>query len=152
MHPTFGSTLCSLIIVLFMLPGLLYLLDGPIRRTSMVLKLAPANLRAGKAALVKVPGEGREAPDAPENSETSNAIEATANPAVPTARTSAGTHETADAHETPAASAEAGSLEQLRKENEQLRREIEMLKEAQRLCRSALQWMEAHDNKIDQTR
>lgn len=146
------GTLCSLIIVLFVLPGLLYLLDGPIRRTSIGLKLAPAKLRAGKAALVKVPGEGRETPDAPENSETSNAIEATANPAVPTARTSAGTHETADAHETPAASAEAGSLEQLRKENEQLRREIEMLKEAQRLCRSALQWMEAYDNKIDQTR
>lgn len=36
------GTLCSMAIVLFVLPGLLYLFDGLIRRTSMGLKLAPA--------------------------------------------------------------------------------------------------------------
>ena len=36
------GTLCSMIIVLFVLPGLLYLLDGLIRKTSKGLRLAPA--------------------------------------------------------------------------------------------------------------
>lgn len=37
------GTLCSMVIVLFVLPGLLYLLDGLIRATSRGLKLAPAH-------------------------------------------------------------------------------------------------------------
>lgn len=36
------GTLCSIVIVLFVLPGLLYLLDGLIRKTSRGLRLAPA--------------------------------------------------------------------------------------------------------------
>ena len=39
------GTLCSLAIVFFVLPGLLYLLDGLIRRTTLGLKLAPAKQR-----------------------------------------------------------------------------------------------------------
>ena len=39
------GTLCSLAIVFFVLPGLLYLLDGLIRRTTLGLKLAPAKKR-----------------------------------------------------------------------------------------------------------
>ena len=39
------GTLCSLAIVFFVLPGLLYLLDGLIRRTTFGLKLAPAKKR-----------------------------------------------------------------------------------------------------------
>ncbi|MGN0803673.1 MAG: MMPL family transporter, partial [Candidatus Faecivicinus sp.] len=46
------GTLCSLAIVFFVLPGLLYLLDGLIRHTSLGLKLAPAKLRAGTADAV----------------------------------------------------------------------------------------------------
>ena len=39
------GTLCSLAIVFFVLPGLLYLLDSLIRHTTLGLKLAPAKLR-----------------------------------------------------------------------------------------------------------
>ena len=39
------GTLCSLAIVFFVLPGLLYLLDGLIRRTTLGLKLALARQR-----------------------------------------------------------------------------------------------------------
>lgn len=39
------GTLCSLAIVFFVLPGLLYLLDGLIRRPTLGLKLAPAKKR-----------------------------------------------------------------------------------------------------------
>ena len=51
------GTLCSLAIVFFVLPGLLYLLDGLIRRTTLGLKLAPARLRADAAAAEALPGD-----------------------------------------------------------------------------------------------